>query len=62
MGSPISGTIAEIFLQHLEHNHIKPFIESKQILYYTRYIDDILMIYDTVNTSQHRNLMAASAF
>ena len=24
MGSPISGTIAEIFLQYLEHTHIKP--------------------------------------
>jgi len=29
MGSPISGIIAEIFLQHLEHIHIRPLIESK---------------------------------
>ena len=62
MGSPISGTIAEIFLQDLERTHIKPLIESKQILYYTRYIDDILIIYDTDNTNpdkltQHANAM-----
>jgi len=54
MGSPISGTIAEIFLQHLEHTHIRLLIESKQILYYTRYIDNILFIYDTVNTNQDK--------
>ena len=54
MGSPISGTIAELFLQHLEHTHIRPLIESKQILYYTRYIDDILIIYDTDNTKQEK--------
>ena len=62
MGSPISGTIAEIFLQDLERTHITPLIESKQILYYTRYIDDILIIYDTDNTNpdkltQHANAM-----
>ena len=54
MGSPISGTIAEIFLQHLEHTHIRPLIESKQLLYYTRYMDDILVIYDTDNTNQDK--------
>ena len=54
MGSPISGTIMEIFLQHLEHTHIRPLIESKQILYYTRYIDDVFIIYDTDNTNQDR--------
>jgi len=52
MGSPISGTIAEIFLQHLEHIHIRPLLKSKQIWFYTRYIDDILIIYDTESTDQ----------
>ena len=28
MGSPISGTIAEVFLQHLEHIHIRPLLED----------------------------------
>jgi len=48
MGSPISDTIAEVFLQHLEHIYI---IETKRILFYTRYIDDILIIYDTESTN-----------
>ena len=51
MGSPISVTIAEIFFQDLERTHIKPLIESKQTLYYTRYIDDNHIIYDTDNTN-----------
>jgi hypothetical protein len=52
MGSPISGTIAEIFLQYLEHIHIRPLIDSKEILLYVRYIDDILIIYDTESIDQ----------
>jgi hypothetical protein len=52
MCSPISGTIVEIFLQHLEHIHIRPLIVSKQILFYTRYIDNILISYDIESTSQ----------
>jgi len=48
MGSPISGLIAEILLQSLEHTHthIKPLLDTKRIILYTRYID-ILIIYDT---------------
>jgi len=50
MGSPISGTIAELFLQHLKQIYIKPLMDTKHILFYTRYIDDILIIYDTEAT------------
>ena len=46
MGSPVSGLIAEILLQSLEHTHIKPLLDTKHIILYTRYIDDILIIYD----------------
>jgi len=46
MGSPILGLIAEILLQSLEHTHIKPLLDTKRIILYTRYIDDILIIYD----------------
>jgi len=52
MCSPISGTIVEIFLQHLEHIHIRPLIVSKQILFYTRYINNIPISYDIESTSQ----------
>jgi len=51
MGSPISGTVAEIFLQHLEHIYSRPLIETKRILLYTHYIDDILIIYYTEATN-----------
>jgi hypothetical protein len=47
MGSPISGTMAEIFLQHTENKHIKQLLDSKNIIFYTRYVDDIFIIYDT---------------
>ena len=50
MGSPISDTIAELFLQHLEQIYIKPLIDTKHILFYTIYIDDILIIYDAEAT------------
>jgi len=33
MGSPISGTMAEIFLQHIENTHIKHLLDTKK--YYT---------------------------
>jgi len=51
MGSPISNTVAEIFLQYLENTHLKHILESKQIIFYTRYVDDILMIYNTKHSS-----------
>jgi retron-type reverse transcriptase len=46
MGSPISRLIAEIFLQHFENLTIKHHIENKSLIFYTRYVDDILIIYD----------------
>ena len=47
MGSPISSTIAEIFLDRLENIHIKQLLDTKKIIFYTRYVDDILIIFDT---------------
>jgi len=40
-----------VFLQHLEHIYIRPLLEDKHILLYTRYIDDILIIYDNESTN-----------
>jgi hypothetical protein len=51
MGSPISGIIAEIFLQHIENRHIKQLLDSKIITFYTIYVDDIFIIYDTNRTT-----------
>jgi hypothetical protein len=53
MGSAISGVVAEIFLQNLENTHIKHLMETKSITYYTRYVDDTLIIYDTRYTNDH---------
>jgi hypothetical protein len=51
MGSPISGTMAEIFLQHIENKHIKQALDTKNIILYTRFVDDILIIYDSTRTT-----------
>ena len=51
MGSPVSGTIAEIFIQHLEDSLIKHLLDSKTIAFYARYVDDILIIYDSSYTN-----------
>jgi len=54
MGSPISSTIAKILLQHLEdiHTHIKQLLNTKNTIFYTRYVDDILIIYNTKQTNK----------
>ena len=51
MGSPISGIIAEIFLQNYKDNYIKQHLDTKSKLYYTRYVDDIFIIYDKTKTN-----------
>jgi hypothetical protein len=45
--------LANIFLQHFEDIHIKQFLDTKNILLYTQYVDDILTIYDTTRTHPH---------
>ena len=54
MGSPISGLIAEIYLQHLEKTYIKHWLEGKEIIYYNRYVDDIIIIYDSTETDEDK--------
>jgi hypothetical protein len=51
MGSPISGTMAEVFLQHLEEAIIKHLIDATILSFYTRYVDDIFLIYDSTRTN-----------
>jgi hypothetical protein len=46
MGSPISGLMAEIFLQYYENLIIKHVVEIKHIIFYTSYIDITAIIYD----------------
>jgi len=47
MGAPSSGLIAEIFLQYIEHSHLTRLTQKHKIINYCRYVDDILIIFDT---------------
>jgi hypothetical protein len=47
MGAPTSGLIAEFFLQHLEKTHIPKLSKKHKLAGYYRYVDDILIIYNT---------------
>jgi hypothetical protein len=49
MGLPISGIVAELYLQYFEELSIGHRIESGEILHYRRYVDDIVVIYDQNN-------------
>ena len=51
MGSPISSTIAEIYIQYFESLYVKHWLESSEIIFYKRYVDDILTVYDTSKTN-----------
>ena len=51
MGAPTSGIIAESFLQHLESTHINNLLSKHKIAAYFRYVDDILLIYDSLHTN-----------
>jgi hypothetical protein len=46
MGSPISGKTAEIYLQKIEEENIKQWLDSKEIRYYRQYGEDIIIIYN----------------
>jgi hypothetical protein len=53
MGSPLSGLIAEIFLQYYEDANNKYLLDTKNISFYTRYVDDILIVFDKTKTNAH---------
>ena len=46
MGSPISSTLAGIYLQYFERIYLKHYLDFKNIIYYKRYVDDLFIIYD----------------
>jgi hypothetical protein len=51
MGAPISGLIAEFFLQHLENTHLAHLTEKHKITGYFQYVGDIPLIYDPDHTN-----------
>jgi hypothetical protein len=46
--------VTKIFL-HLENTHLNQILETKNIVFYTRYVDGIFIIYDTEITSPETN-------
>jgi len=52
MGSPISSTMEEIYIQFLEELYVKQWLDSRQTLYYKRHVDDILIIYNQNKTNE----------
>ena len=46
MGSPISRTLAEMYLQYFEELMVKHWMETGEITYYRRYVDDIVITFD----------------
>ena len=52
MGSATSSTLAEIYLQNFEELIIKHWIETGEITYYRRYVDDIIIIFDQNKTKE----------
>ena len=51
MGAPSSGILSEIFLQHVEHLHLPRLTHKHKLTNYSRYFDDILLIYDSSHTN-----------
>ena len=51
MGSPLSGLLANIYMNHFERKYIMSKYKSK-IIYYGRYVDDTFLIFD----GTHRQL------
>jgi len=50
-GSPISNTVAEIFLQGLENTRLEQILDAQNITFCARCVDDILLIYNTKHTA-----------
>ena len=55
MGSPLSGTLAELYLQRIENDYIKQWIDSEELHYYKRYVDDIILF--NINKIQEEQLL-----
>jgi hypothetical protein len=51
MGAPSSSILSEIFMQHTEQAHIPRLSEKHKLINYFRYVDDILLIFDTNKTN-----------
>jgi hypothetical protein len=60
MGSPILSIISEIFLQHFETCILKHYLENKSLVFYKRYVDNILILYDQDKVQHHQIIRTAN--
>jgi hypothetical protein len=51
MGAPTSSIFTEIFIQYLEHNYVVKILQKHNIIDYYRYVDDVLIIYNSECTN-----------
>jgi hypothetical protein len=51
MGAPASAILAEVYIQHLQHTPAADILSKHQIMDYDRYVDDILIAYNTQETN-----------
>jgi hypothetical protein len=51
MGAPTSAILAEIYIQNTEHTQIYDILIKQHIIAYFRYVDDILIVYDSKKTN-----------
>jgi hypothetical protein len=56
MGAPISAILSEIYLEFLENNVIYNILKTHKIIVYFRYVDDILVIYNNIESNIHEVL------
>jgi hypothetical protein len=56
MESHTAGNLAEIYRLFMEETHIKQLMESQAIIYYKRYVDDILIIFDYIKINETTNI------
>jgi hypothetical protein len=50
MGAPTSSILSEFYLQHLENSRIYDILLNFNIIEYSRYVDDLLIIYNESKT------------
>jgi predicted GIY-YIG superfamily endonuclease len=57
MGSPLSGILSEVFLQYNEEILLEKLKRSHEVELYTRYVDDILIIYKETEKDEKEKMM-----
>jgi hypothetical protein len=58
MGAPLFSILSEMYLHFLEHNEILKIMSHHKIVTYSRYVDDILLLYDHTKTNIEQVLNA----